>query len=154
MPALTAVDLPRRSAYGGIICMYDPHDLMYVPGLFLFLVKPSHLNTGVRSPINGAIPVEIRLAVALRVLAGGSYWDAAVMFGLAAPTVYFILWQVIDAINKTPGIGEFYFPQDEATCLRHAERFKVGLAYREPPCSPCAPHPCITFSVEKHATFL
>lgn len=82
--------------------------------------------------MNGAIPVEVRLAVALRILAGASYWDVALMFGLAKPTVYLILWQVIDAINNTPAVGAFYFPQDEAACLRHAEQFKVGVEYIYP----------------------
>ncbi|CAN0023998.1 unnamed protein product [Pylaiella littoralis] len=69
---------------------------------------------------------QVRLAVALRILAGGSYWCAALMFGLSLQSVYLVLWQVIDAINATPAVGKFYFPQDEANCLRHAERFKVG----------------------------
>lgn len=74
---------------------------------------------------SGAISVQIRLAVALRILAGASYLDVAVMFGLGMPTVYRILWQVIDAINDCPEVGPFLFPQDEASCLRHAEKFKV-----------------------------
>lgn len=36
-----------------------------------------------------------------------------------------ILWDVVDAINKTPAVGAFYFPQDEEGCIAHAERFKV-----------------------------
>lgn len=71
------------------------------------------------------IPVHIRLAVALRILAGGSYLDVAALFGLATATVYDILWDVIDAINDTPAVGTFYFPQDYEACLAHAERFKV-----------------------------
>ena len=50
------------------------------------------------------------------------------MFGLGRPTVYHILWQVIDAINKTPAVGQFNFPADDEACLRHAERFRVSDA--------------------------
>lgn len=78
---------------------------------------------------SGAISVQIRLALALRILAGGSYLDVAVMFGLGLPTVYEIFWQVVDAINATPEVGAFNFPQDAAACLGHAERFKVRLMH-------------------------
>ncbi|CAB1107545.1 unnamed protein product [Ectocarpus sp. CCAP 1310/34] len=77
-----------------------------------------------RSPINGAIAVEVRVAVALRILAGASYWDVALMFGLSVPTTYQILWSVIDAINKTPAVGAFDFPLTEEGCMRNANRFK------------------------------
>ncbi|CAB1114270.1 unnamed protein product [Ectocarpus sp. CCAP 1310/34] len=77
-----------------------------------------------RSPINGAIAVEVRVAVALRILAGARYWDVALMFGLSVPTTYQILWSVIDAINKTPAVGAFDFPLTEEGCMRNANRFK------------------------------
>lgn len=63
--------------------------------------------------------------MALRILAGASYWDVTLMFGLSIQATYDILWQVIDAINKTPAVGAFYFPQTEDGCMRNANRFKV-----------------------------
>lgn len=51
--------------------------------------------------------------------------DAAVLFGIALPTTYVILWEVIDAINNTPEIGPFSFPQTESECGKHAARWKV-----------------------------
>ncbi|CAB1100982.1 unnamed protein product [Ectocarpus sp. CCAP 1310/34] len=77
-----------------------------------------------RSPTNGAIAVEVRVAAALRILAGGSYWDVALMFGLSRAVTFDILWQVIDAINETPAIGAFDFPLTEEGCMRNANRFK------------------------------
>ena len=67
------------------------------------------------------------MAVALRILAGASYLDVSVMFGLSVTTVYDILWQVVDAINNTPEVGPFVFPKTEFDCRGHAARFKVGL---------------------------
>eukprot|EP00903_Cladosiphon_okamuranus_P019433 g17868.t1 len=79
---------------------------------------------GLRSKY-GAISVEIRLAVALRVLAGGSYLDIGLLFGVAFQSVYQILWEVIDAINSTPSVGPFFFPQTEADCRRQADRWQA-----------------------------
>ena len=82
--------------------------------------------------IKGAISVEIRLAMALRLLAGAVYGDIAILFGLADATIYKILWDAIDAINKTPEVGAFYFTQTEFDCRGHAARFKVRLSkYRK-----------------------
>ena len=50
------------------------------------------------------MPVKIRVAVALRRLAGASYIDVAVLFGIAKETVFHVLWQVVDVINSTPKI--------------------------------------------------
>ena len=69
--------------------------------------------------------MEVRVAAALRILAGGSYWDVALMFGLSRAVTFEILWQVIDAINETPAIGAFDFPLTEEGCMRNANRFKV-----------------------------
>lgn len=82
------------------------------------------LGTELRT-LNGAISVQLRLAVALRILAGASYLDVAVMFGLGLPTVYKTLWMVIDAINDTEEIGPFFFPTQEFDCRGHAARYKA-----------------------------
>ena len=65
--------------------------------------------------------MEIRRAIGLRMLAGGSYLDVAARFGVSHSTVYTILSEVIDAINNTPEVGPFFFPwhsQNQCTeCL-------------------------------------
>lgn len=71
--------------------------------------------------------MEIRLAIGLRMLAGGSYLDVAARFGVSHPTVYTIMWEVIDAINNTPEVGPFFFPQTQAHCRTFAARFEVRL---------------------------
>lgn len=91
------------------------------------LLRPRLARAALRSPTYGVISVEVRLAIALRILAGGAAWDAAILFGLGLSTVYDIFWQVVDAINKADGVGRFYFPQDEDGCRRHADRFEVRV---------------------------
>ncbi|CAN0022182.1 unnamed protein product, partial [Pylaiella littoralis] len=76
---------------------------------------------------SGVISVHIRVAVAIRMLAGGSYIDIALLFGVAIPIVLLIMWQVIDAINKTPAVGPFYFQQTEEECAQAAGKWK-GLS--------------------------
>ncbi|CAB1102050.1 unnamed protein product [Ectocarpus sp. CCAP 1310/34] len=92
------------------------------------LLRPSlEVNAffgALRSPRNGAIAVEVRVAVALRILAGASYWDVTLMFGLSVPVTYQILWEVIDAINNTPAVGACDPPLTEEGCMRNANRFK------------------------------
>lgn len=69
--------------------------------------------------------MHVRLAITLRVLAGGSYLDAAITFGVGIATTYAMIWQVIDSVNKTGAVGPFFFPQTEADCRRSADGFKV-----------------------------
>lgn len=69
--------------------------------------------------------MEIRLAIGLRMLAGGSYLDVAPRFGVSRSMVYTILWEVVDAINNTPEVGPFFFPQTVADCRKFAAQFKV-----------------------------
>ena len=59
----------------------------------------SHVALTEKHTRDGAVPVEIRLAVALRMFAGGSYVGIAVLFGISKESVFNIMWQVVDAIN-------------------------------------------------------
>lgn len=54
-----------------------------------------------RLPRQG-VPAEVRTAIALRYLGGGSYIDICAAMGVHPATVYRALWDVIDAINGTP----------------------------------------------------
>lgn len=76
---------------------------------------------------NGAVPKKIRLAVALRILAGASYLDVAVLFGIPKETVFHVLWEVVDAINNTPEVGPFFFPQTVEECARQAKEWEVCI---------------------------
>ena len=70
--------------------------------------------------------MKIRLAVALRMFAGASYIDVALLFGIAKESVFHITWQVVDAINNTPTVGPFFFPQTREECTRQAKEWEVG----------------------------
>eukprot|EP00732_Lithocolla_globosa_P002198 Lithocolla_globosa_v1_NODE_1377_length_2621_cov_9.489478.p1 type:complete len:410 gc:universal NODE_1377_length_2621_cov_9.489478:1368-139(-) len=61
------------------------------------------------------ISVEIRLACALRWLAGGSYIDISWAHGVAEHSFYQIIWPVIDAINENLHL-HFPIDDDEALC--------------------------------------
>lgn len=81
---------------------------------------------GLRSP-NGAVTVEMQLGVALWIFAGASYFDVAILYGIAPTTaVYGTLWMV-DATSSTPEVGPLVFPQTVAQCQRNARLFMVGF---------------------------
>ncbi|CAB1112370.1 unnamed protein product [Ectocarpus sp. CCAP 1310/34] len=58
-------------------------------------------------------------------MAGASYLDVAVLFGVSKETVFSILWQVVDAINSAAEVGPFFFPQSEDECTRQAAEWEV-----------------------------
>lgn len=70
--------------------------------------------------------MKVRLAVALRMFAGASYVDVALLFGIAKESVFHIMWEVVDAINNTPEVGAFFFPQTVEECTRQAREWEVG----------------------------
>ena len=59
--------------------------------------------------------------------AGASYIDVALLFGIAKESVFHIMWQVVDAINNTPTVGPFFFPQTREECTRQAKEWEVGI---------------------------
>jgi len=65
--------------------------------------------------------------VALRLLAGASYLDVALLFGISRESVFKILWGVVDAINNTPAVGPFFFPQTVEECTRQAKEWEVRV---------------------------
>jgi len=73
----------------------------------------------------GAVIAEIKLGVALRWLAGGSYLDIAMCHGVAPTSVNKIVDQVVDALIEQ--YGEQLAPEkfgDPAECERIAETFR------------------------------
>ena len=71
--------------------------------------------------------MEIRLAIGLRMLAGGSYLDIAPRFGISPSTVFTIMGKVVDAINNAPEFGPFFFPQTDEKCRFFAAGFEVRV---------------------------
>ena len=70
--------------------------------------------------------MKIRLAVGLRLLAGGSYLIIAQTFGVSQFTVFTIMWEIVDAINNTHEVDPFLVPQTDQEC----RRFAAGLEVR------------------------
>lgn len=54
--------------------------------------------------------------------------DIALIYGVAFRTVYQILWEFVDAINATPSVGPFTFPQTEVDCKIAADKWQVCVA--------------------------
>lgn len=58
--------------------------------------------------VNGAVTPSVRVACAIRYLAGGSVYDVAPLFGLSVAAVYKYVWEVIDAINSLAELAIIY----------------------------------------------
>jgi len=56
---------------------------------------------GYVSTTSGCVEPRVRLAVALRFLAGGSYLDISKLFGVSENNVYTCVWDVVLAVNET-----------------------------------------------------
>ena len=77
-----------------------------------------------RSTPGGAISPEVRLAISLRYLAGGSYLDLCDIYNCARSTMYEVVWDTVDSINKTPSLA-LNFPSTQAECAAAAAGFKA-----------------------------
>ena len=69
----------------------------------------SNVAQAIRSS-GSAVAIETRLAIALRWLAGGSYWDISGLFGVSAGVFFHLVCslQPLHSLNK----HNFYFNQD------------------------------------------
>ena len=74
------------------------------------------------------VPGELRLCATMRILAGGSYLDAADLFAIAASSIWdSTVWPVVLAICKStdPDLDNIRFPFDDEMLLReHEATFK------------------------------
>jgi DDE superfamily endonuclease len=73
----------------------------------------------------------VRVAISLRMLAGGSVWDLMAIFGVGRTTVYHVFHSTLDAIYRTlslPGIPV----NDPAALTATAEGFKTSRASKNP----------------------
>ena len=78
-----------------------------------------------RKSINGFIPSDVRVGIALRCLCGGSPLDICNMFGVRLSTVTAILHEVVAAINQRFTIQ---FPETYSVQLQIANGFKSRSA--------------------------
>lgn len=76
-----------------------------------------------RLPRRGVHP-EVRVAIALRYLGGGSYIDICAALGVHCATVYRSLWDVIDAVNSSPSLDLDYQLDNPARRLGYAAGFQ------------------------------
>jgi hypothetical protein len=53
-----------------------------------------------RANVPSQVPPELRLSMALRWMAGGSYLDIADLHGVAESTFFELLWETVEAIDK------------------------------------------------------
>lgn len=67
------------------------------------------------------MPVEIRLAVGLRSLAGGSSVDLSFMLGLCDSSAGPMVGQVVDAIDNCEEVGKTFLPRTKAACKKYTE---------------------------------
>ena len=68
------------------------------------------------------VPAELRLAATLRILAGGSYLDAADLFAIAASSIWAsTVWPTLEAICNCPALDNIHFPFDDELKLREHE---------------------------------
>jgi len=74
-----------------------------------FTILVDKLRT--RLPSRG-LSAELRTAMALRYLGGGSYLDIRAAFGVATATMYNCLWEVLDAVNATASLDFSFMSGD------------------------------------------
>jgi len=74
--------------------------------------------------LNGPIDYTVRLACAIRILAGGSFYDVAPLYGISAAEVRRGFWFVVEAVNKHPDFL-IAFPTEENDQRRIAQGFKA-----------------------------
>lgn len=79
-----------------------------------------------------AISIVIRVAAALRWLAGGSHLDICAMFGLDLANFFhpdYVLWVTIDAINRRLQLGLSLKPEDLKRTADGFSRYTDGYMY-------------------------
>jgi len=77
-----------------------------------------------RLPRRG-LSAEVRTALALRYMGGGSYVDMCVAFGVHSASVYRAVWDVVDAVNSSPALALDFQVEDCTRRAAYAARFKA-----------------------------
>lgn len=83
-----------------------------------------------RLPRRGTL-LEVRAAIALRYLGGGSYIDICAALGVRSATVYRALWDVVDAEHANPLLHLDFQLEDRTRRLSYAAGFQ---SLRDSPC--------------------
>jgi len=76
---------------------------------------------------NGRVTPQVRLACALRYMAGGSPYDLLTSFGISHTEVFSSLWFVIDAINNLPEFS-MHYPASHEKQKEIAQEFQTKSA--------------------------
>lgn len=85
-------------------------------------------ENGVQNPqpapfyCNGPVELDVRMAVALRWFAGGSYLDIIISHGVSKSIVYDSIWAVVEAVNKCKEL-DLKFPSTPDECEAIASEF-------------------------------
>jgi len=77
-----------------------------------------------RLPLRG-VSAEVRTALALRYMGGGSYVDMCAAFGVHSASVYRAVWGIVDAVNSSPALALDFQVEDCTRRAACAERFKT-----------------------------
>jgi len=77
-----------------------------------------------RLPRRG-VSAEVRTALALRYLGGGSYVDICAAFGVHSATVYQSLWDIVDAVNCSLGLALDFQLADCSRRQEYGARFQA-----------------------------
>jgi len=90
---------------------------------------PEHSFLGLVDALRPRLPSrgpsgEVRTAMALRVLGGGSYLHFRAAFGVFPSTMYNCLWEVIDAVNASPTLNLCFDRGEPAWRRRTAQGFQ------------------------------
>ncbi len=87
--------------------------------------KPQRGKPRNRSPHvpNGRIHTSVRLAVALRYFAGGSFYDLAPLYGVGTTDATNSVWYVVEAINRHP-LFAINYPSDHEIQREIASQFE------------------------------
>ena len=70
------------------------------------------------------VPPDVRTAIVLRYLGGGSYIDIGAALGVHSATVYRTLWDVIDAVNSSPPLDLDYQLENSTRRRSYASDFQ------------------------------
>jgi DDE superfamily endonuclease len=100
----------------------------------LALLRPNlerDADMAARATKGGRIEPAVRLAVALRYLAGGSFLDLCDLYCCSWSTMYEIVWDAVYAINQC-GALDMRFPQTQAECASAAAGFTATICKNSP----------------------
>ena len=85
---------------------------------------------------NGPVTTSVRLACALRYIAGGSPYDIMSVYGVSHTIVLDSVWCVVDAVNQLPNF-HIEYPRSRAEQMKIAKGFEETSDVGFPNCAGC-----------------